>query len=266
MRGTGGPRSAPDPWAAPPGPVPGARDTSGVQVRIGSRSDRHRVRKQEQGGRRTGLIAAAATAVVVAAGAVGGLLFLPGSGEGGDAAVQPARTAAEAEGPEPRTGKPVEVGTADGSRYRIAAVGGGTDDGVSPQQAAPSPGMKLAYVEYVLGNPTRQKVLLDYPGDVFVKRALIPANARGRCMWQTGVPEDMCTPPTKSEVVRRLTGGALQDGDGGDKYLPPKSSFLVRATVEVPVDKRLKRGDLRLYIWKKLYVEDQYAREASFPR
>jgi len=35
--------------------------------------------------------------------------------------------------------------------------------------------------------------------------------------------------------------------------------------VQVPVDKRLKLGDLRLYIWKQLYMDDQTAKLAPFP-
>jgi len=77
----------------------------------------------------------------------------------------------------------------------------------------------------------------------------------------------MCTPPTRSEVVRRLKGGPLIDGEGGDRYLPPGSAYLVRATVEVPLDRPAQgRGDLRLFIWKQLYMADQPAREVPFPR
>jgi hypothetical protein len=183
-----------------------------------------------------------------------------------DVEPQSAGSSGRVNAPLPRRGKPVDVGTADGSRYRIAAVNGGIEEGgATPQQSSPPPGTKFAYIEYVLTNPSKERVLLDFPGDVFLERDLVAEQARGRCMWQAGVPEDMCTPPTRSEVVRRLAGGALASGDGGDKYLPPGSSHLVRATVEVPVSERLKRADLRLYIWKQLYMADRLAKQAPFP-
>jgi hypothetical protein len=33
----------------------------------------------------------------------------------------------------------------------------------------------------------------------------------------------------------------------------------------VPVSERTKRTDLRLYVWKQLYMADQLAKEAPFP-
>ena len=177
-------------------------------------------------------------------------------------------SAAGAKGGMPRTGAPVEVSTADGSRYRIAAVTAGIDAaGTAPQgaaaQAARTP---TAYIDYVLSNPSKRRVLLDYPGDVFLRRDAVAPEARGRCMWQAGVPETMCTPPTRSRVVRTLAGGRLQPGDGGDRYMPPRSSYLVRVTVDVPVTSGIKRSDLRLYIWKQLYMADRLAQEAPMPR
>jgi hypothetical protein len=168
----------------------------------------------------------------------------------------------------PRTGAPVEVGTADGSRYRIAAVTAGADagGGVTPQQSSPSARTSSPYIDYVLSNPSRQRVLLDFPGDVFLRRDLVAPQARGRCMWQAGVPETMCTPPIRSEVVRTISGGRLEPGDGGDRYMPPGASYLVRATVDVPVTAGIRRSDLRLYIWKQLYMADRLAKEAPFPR
>ncbi|MFC9973461.1 hypothetical protein ACFVH6_21465 [Spirillospora sp. NPDC127200] len=249
----------------------GRRDTSGVQVRLGSRSARNRERRQARSGRRLGIIAGSfvgGLAVVSAA----ALLLMPGS-EGGETTVSPEPQTAQGTAPTtaakarlPRGGPPVDISTADGSRYRVQAVTGGTVNGVTTLQSSPPSGTAFPYVEYILTNPSKEKVLLDFPGDVFVRRDQVAAKARGRCMYQAGAPETMCTPPATSTVVRRLAGGALTAGDGGDKYLAPGGSYLVRATVEVPVDKRIRRGDLRLYIWKKLYVADQYAREAQFPR
>ncbi|SNT61668.1 hypothetical protein SAMN05443665_106517 [Actinomadura meyerae] len=253
------------------GPM-GVRETSGVQVRLGPRErarERARERRANGGaGRRSGLVAAGV--LVLAALVTAGLVLTPGSGDDGGTGTGTAPSGGEqppaGTGELPTAGKPITVGTADGSQYKIAAVSDGVSGGLETASQSPPSGTSFAYIEYILSNPTQKQVLLDFPGDVFVKRNLIAANARGRCMPQAGVPEDMCTPPTKSQVVRHLSGGALVAGDGGDKYMPPGSAFLVRATVDVPVDRGIKRSDMGLYVWKQLYMADQLAKQAPFPR
>ncbi|MFC4056593.1 hypothetical protein ACFOY4_43490 [Actinomadura syzygii] len=246
------------------------RATSGVQVRLGERGrEGGRRRRQERApaSRRGGLVAAG---VLVLAGLVTiGIVLTRGGGDGGTGAepsaagTRPGGTGA----PLPRAGTPIEVGTADGSKYKLAAVTGGVSDGVvSTFQSSPPSGTAFAYIEYLLTNPTRQKVLLDYPGDVFVRRDLVTPDARGRCMPQAGVPAEMCTPPTHSQVVRRVRGGALIPGDGGDKFMPPGGTYLVRATVDVPVQRSTTRKDMGLYVWKQLYMADRLAEPAPFPR
>ncbi|MFI0454024.1 hypothetical protein [Actinomadura sp. 6N118] len=249
------------------GPI-GVRETSGVEVRLGSQSGRSRAlaERRKRAGRRRGLILIAVVAGVVTV-IAGGALIALGFGEksgGGDD--PPADSRLQSQGVVPKSGTPVVVTTAEGAQYRIAAVNGGVSaDGEPTVQSSPLPaGSAVAYIDYVLSNPTDQKVLLDPPGDVFVKRSLVARQARGRCMWQAGVPETMCTPPTQSEVMRRISGGQLEAGDGGDKYMPPRSSYLIRAMVEVPVDRRLTRNDLRLYIWQKRFVTGE-AQPALFP-
>ncbi|QKW33753.1 hypothetical protein HUT06_06665 [Actinomadura sp. NAK00032] len=248
------------------GPM-GVRETSGVQVRLGSRERERARRARRRAGRRSGLVAAG---VLVLAGLVtAGLVLTPGSGDDGGTGTAPAggeqRPAGTGELPD--AGKAITVGTADGSQYKIAAVTDGVSGGVeTASQSSPPSGTSFAYIEYILSNPTQKRILLDFPGDVFVRRNLVTADARGRCMPQAGVPEDMCTPPTKSQVVRHLAGAALVSGDGGDKYMPPGSAFLVRATVDVPVDRGIKRSDMGLYVWKQLYMADQLAKQAPFPR
>ncbi|WP_184880767.1 hypothetical protein [Actinomadura livida] len=245
-----------------PGPM-GVRETSGVQVRLGPRErELERRARQRAAGRRSGLVAAG---VLVLAGLVtAGVVLTGGSGEGDTSTV--ASDAGPAGADLPPAGKPIEVGTADGAKYRLATVDSGVNEGaVTTFHSTPPSGTSFPYIEYLLTNPTKDNVLLDFPGDVFVKRALVTPEARGRCMPQAGVPEDMCTPPTKSEVVRRLAGGGLVSGDGGDKYMPPGSTYLVRATVDVPVESGIGRADMGLYVWKQLYLADQLAKPAPFP-
>ncbi|MBE1533510.1 hypothetical protein [Actinomadura algeriensis] len=272
-RAGGAPRE-PDAPVSTTGPM-GTRETSGVQVRLGTqdgrarreraRAERARAERPRSGkGRRAGFVAAG---VVALAGLVMGGVVLSSStreGDAGSAALGGAeRPNGSASAALPLAGTPVEVGTADGSRYRIAAVTAGVHD--EAMSSAPS-GRSYPYIEYILTNPKDEKVLLDFPGDVFVTARLVAADARGRCMPQAGVPEDMCTPPTKSRVVKSLAGGDLLPGAGGDKWMPPGSSYMVRATVSVPVDRRIGRTDMGLYIWKQLYVSDQLAKPAPFPR
>ncbi|NDU76848.1 hypothetical protein GWI34_30115 [Actinomadura sp. DSM 109109] len=241
-----------------------ARETSGVQVRLGSR-ERERESRERRRGRRSGLVAAG---VLVLAGLVTiGLVLTPGSDDEAGTAAPAAGERAPGAAKLPPAGAPITVGTADGSRYRIATVTSGISDGVvTTFQSTPPSGTAFPYIEYILSNPGSGKALLDFPGDVFVRRDLVTPTARGRCMPQAGVPETMCTPPTDSQVVRRLAGGALVAGAGGDKYLPPGAAYLVRATVDVPVDRRVKRSDMGLYVWKQLYMADRLARQAPFPK
>ncbi|TDD29749.1 hypothetical protein E1287_30355 [Actinomadura sp. KC06] len=255
----------PDEPLSTTGPM-GVRETSGVQVRLGSRRRARQGKTRRTGGRRGGRGGLVAAGVLVLAGLITvGLVLTRGSGDG-DTANRPAAGAPGPDVPLPRAGKAIEVGTADGAKYRIAAVSSGVADGVVTTFQSPPSGTSFAYVEYLLTNPTNQKVLLDFPGDVFVKRALVAPDAQGRCMPQAGVPEDMCTPPTKSRVVRRLTGGEPIPGEGGDTYMPPGATYMVRATVDVPVQREISRKDMGLYVWKQLYMADQLAKQAPFPR
>ncbi|MGI5204470.1 hypothetical protein ACQEU6_23175 [Spirillospora sp. CA-108201] len=257
--------SEPEEWSSGTGPM-GVRETSGVQVRLGSRERERERRERRRKGRRSGLVAAG---VLVLAGLVtAGLVLTPGSGDEGATEAAPAAGERAPGGAKPPpAGSPITVGTADGSRYRIAAVTSGISDGVvTASRSTPPSGTAFPYIEYILANPGGGKVLLDFPGDVFVRRDLVTPAARGRCMPQAGVPEALCTPPTDSQVVRRLAGGALVAGEGGDKYLPPGSSYLVRATVDVPVARGVRRSDMALYVWKQLYMADRLARRAPFPK
>lgn len=258
--------SAPEERSSATGPM-GVRETSGVQVRLGPRERERERRERRRKGRRSGLVAAG---VLALAGLVtAGVVLTPGSGDEGATEAAPAAGERAPGGAAklPPAGAPLTIGTADGSRYRIAAVTSGISDGVgTASRSTPPSGTAFPYVEYILANPSGEKVLLDFPGDVFVRRDLVAPAARGRCMPQAGVPEGLCTPPTDSQVVRRLAGGALVAGEGGDKYLPPGSAYLVRATVGVPVDRRVRRSDMALYVWKQLYMADRLARRAPFPK
>ncbi|MFG2091760.1 MULTISPECIES: hypothetical protein [unclassified Spirillospora] len=248
----------------------GSWETGGVEVRLGSRTrERERQRRERQGrerrerrpaGRR-GMMAGAGV-LVVAGLVVIGLVLTPGSGDEGEA--DAGKAGQSVENVElPPAGAPVEIGTADGFRYRIAAVTSGLNE---KTKSAPPAGTSFPYIDYLLTNPTQQEVLLNFPGDVFLKREFVTSAAQGRCEPQTGVPDDMCTPPTTSEVVRRLAGGELVPAAGGDKYMPPGSTYLVRITVQAPIKRGLTRADMSLYVWRQLYMADKPAKQVPFPK
>ncbi|TDC46844.1 hypothetical protein E1281_27190 [Actinomadura sp. KC345] len=241
------------------------RETGGVQVRLGPRAqarERERRRKASRRTGRNGILAVAGVLVVAGLVAIG-LVLTPGSEDGG-------AEADEAAGPNaenvelPEAGTPVEVGTTDGFRYKLAAVSSGLDEEAATQSAPPS-GTSYPYIDYLLSNPTNNEVLLEYPGDVFVKRNLVAPSGRSRCEPQTGVPESWCTPATGSKVVQRLAGGELVKGDGGDQYMPPGSTYMVRITVQVPVQRDVGPTDMSLYVWRQLYMADKPAKHVPFP-
>ncbi|SEG85473.1 Serine/threonine protein kinase [Thermomonospora echinospora] len=248
-----------------------AHDTSGIEVRIRGRA----VGRRRAGGGAARRRAARSNSLIagIAAGsaAVGLAIFVWTSGIAdfalGRSSVQPVGDPV-GRVQVPRTGPAVEVATAGGYRYRLAAVGRGVDQATAPAtQSSTSPGTLYVHADYVLRNPLDRPVLLDlYTVDLFVKRDLLPERSRGLCMWHNGVPEDMCTPPAKPQVMSRLSGDPPTGGTGGDRYMAPGASYVVRVTVDVPLADDPGPGDLRLYVWKQTYMTDTLVKEVPFPR
>jgi hypothetical protein len=166
----------------------------------------------------------------------------------------------------PRTGPSLHLTTPDGFAYDVAAARGGTSDRPLGKNTTPPPaGRTYAYIEYVLTNTQSQDGLLDFPADLFVRRSLVPANVRDRCMPQPGVPGDMCTLPNHSAVVGYLGGSKAPIEENGDTYMPPGASYLVRVTTTQSVDKGVEQRDVRLYVWDARYISDRRAVEVAFP-
>jgi hypothetical protein len=167
----------------------------------------------------------------------------------------------------PETGSTLSLRTPDGFGYSVGAARGGTDNQPLAGTSTPPPsGTTYAYIDYVLTNTQSRKALLDFPGDLFVKRDLVPADVRGRCMPQAGTPEDMCTLPNHSTVIGYLGDARAPIEDSDDQYLPSRASYLVRVATDLPVDKALTQDDLGLYVWDARYTGDRRAIKASFPR
>ena len=263
-----------------PAGQPGPRETGGVEVRLRPRAnerkrarerERERERERRRGRRarrrtgRRGPLAVAGVLVLVGLVTIG--LVLTQGAEGADG-TQAGEAGSSLENVElPPAGTPVEVGTADGFRDRLAAVSSGlNEEAVTASQATLPSGTSFPYIDYLLTNPTNKKVLLEYPGDIFVRRDHVAPSGRARCEPQAGVPDSMCTPPTWSKVVRRLRGGELISGEGGDKYMAPGATYLVRVTVEVPVKRNAGLADIRLYVWRQLYMADKPAKPVPFPK
>ncbi len=166
----------------------------------------------------------------------------------------------------PRTGPRLHLTTPDGFAYDVSAARGGTSDRPLRAETTPPPaGKTYAYIDYVLTNTQSQEGLLDFPGDLFVQRTLVPANVRGRCMPQTGAAGDMCTLPNHSAVIGYLDGSKEPIEENGDQYMPPGASYLVRVATTQPVDQVTGARDLRMYVWDARYVSDRRAVEVAFP-
>jgi hypothetical protein len=168
----------------------------------------------------------------------------------------------------PPTGPQLHLTTPDGFAYDVGAARGGTSDRPLRTDTTPPPaGKTFAYIDYVLTNTQNQEALLDFPGDVFVRRKLVPANVRGRCMPQPGVPVDMCTLPNHSAVIGYLNGSRPPIEESGDQYMPPRASYLVRVGTTQPVERGIATGprDVRMYVWDARYIRDRRAVEVAYP-
>jgi hypothetical protein len=166
----------------------------------------------------------------------------------------------------PRTGPGLHLRSPDGFAYDVAAVRGGTSDRpLRANTTPPPPGRTYAYIDYVLTNTQDQEGLLDFPGDLFVRRTFVPANSRRRCMPQPGVPGDMCTLPNHSAVIGYLNGSKPPIEETGDQYMPPGASYLIRVATTQPVERGAEQRDLQMYVWDARYISDRRAVEAAFP-
>ncbi|TDB90385.1 hypothetical protein E1264_05155 [Actinomadura sp. KC216] len=230
----------------------------------------HRRRKKGKAGR-LGLAGALAGAVGIAAVAAGIVVLRPDGDSGGD----PARPASAGQGgdagaqgpsvPAPRAGPPIGFMTPEGYGYSLAAVRAGTDRRPLGGTGAPPSGTTYAYADYVLTNSQRRPVLLDYPADLFLPEAQVPASTRERCMPQPGIPDDMCTLPNKSMITARVGGAKAPVDENGSLMIPAGASYVVRIATELPVDADISTGDLRLYVWNARFTNDRKGVQLAFP-
>jgi hypothetical protein len=240
----------------------------------------HQRRARKSGAAKIGLALALVGVLVVGAVVAGVIVFRPelvgrarpaidASGTGGaDAAEATAPGDVPADipaGSPPQAGWPLEVTTPDGYRYSMAAVTAGTRDRPSAG-GTPSPsGAVYAYADYVLSNTQNRPVLLDFPIDLFIDRAIVPESERSRCMPQPGVPGDMCTLPNQSQIALRLRNSEAPIVRGADTFIPPGASYLVRVVTDLPVKKAAGQADMRLYVWNVRFTTDRKAIEVAFP-
>jgi hypothetical protein len=247
---------------------PGALLT-GKAMEPSHRSHRHRKKKSAGklglAGAATGVfgVMLVAVAIVLLRSADSGGAGTKAPGEDGAPSVHgglagPVRT--------PPTGPPLRLRTPEGFGYSVAAVHGATNDQPFPTGHSPLPaGSTYAYVDYVLTNTGNQQVLLDFPGDMFVRRDQVPAAARARCMPQPGVPGSMCTLPNHSAVIGYVNGSKPPIVDSGDQYMPPGAAYLVRVATTMPVVKGLQQSGMNLFVWDARYISDRRAVEVPFP-
>ncbi|WP_051713211.1 hypothetical protein [Spirillospora albida] len=230
-------------------------------------------RRRKTGAGRVGLAGALTGAVGIAAVAVGIVVLRPGADDDPQSALAgqgatDGRGAAGEQGataPMPETGPPLNFTTPEGYGYRIAAVRTGTDASPLGATQPPPNGMTYAYADYVITNTQRRPVLLDYPADLFMPRAQVPANALERCMPQPGIPSSLCTLPNHARVTARLDGSKPPIRDGAETTMPAGASYLVRVASDLPLKDGVSPDDLKLYVWNARYTSDLKGIELAVP-
>jgi hypothetical protein len=153
-----------------------------------------------------------------------------------------------------KTGTTLDLSTPDGYTYRMGAVDGGSNGRSSAGSAA--------YIDYVLTNTQSTPALLDFPGDLFVKRSLVAAGTP--CMPQTGAPADTCTVQNHSQIISNM-GSTAPTSKDGDQYLAGNSSYLVRITTQPVLTIVATQADLALYVWNQRFIPSGQATLVPFP-
>ncbi|WP_018655077.1 hypothetical protein [Actinomadura flavalba] len=228
----------------------------------------HRRRKKSNAGR-LGL-AGALTGAVGIAGVAAGIVMLRA---GDDTGPSTAPTLSGGQGgrasdgtpatPRPDAGAPLTLNTPEGYGYELSAVDAGTD--ARPLRTTKtSDGAVFAYADYTITNTQRRPVPLDYPADLFLPRAQVPASAQERCMPQPGIPDSMCTLPGRTEITARVDDSRPPFTEDGDTLIPAGASYLVRVATDLPVKDSLKAADLRLFVYNPRFVSDRKGVEVTF--
>ncbi len=241
------------PRPMPPRPSPGAR-------RPPPRNQRRRKRKAA----RLGLAGALTGVLGIALIAAAIVVLRPGS-LGGNAGTGRSNPNGPGSIPSPKAGPVLSVTTPEGYGYGLAAVKAGTSLAPLGESKNPGQGLTYAYADYIITNTQRRPALLDYPADLFMPRAQVPASARSRCMPQPGVPEDMCTLPNRSQITARIGDSEPPVIEGADKMIPPGASYLVRVASDLPVTEGVQDEDLKLYVWDARFTSDRKGIEVAFP-
>ncbi|MQY02767.1 hypothetical protein [Actinomadura macrotermitis] len=239
-------------------------------------SNRHRSsgsrRRRKQGNAgRLGLVGALTGAVGIAAVAGAIVVMRPdGKEDKGSPVLAGQDGASVAPGapgttPSPRSGPVLSFNTPEGYGYGLAAVKAGVDAHPLKTSKATTAGATFAYADYVLTNNQKRPVLLDYPADLFVPAAQVPAAARDRCMPQPGIPGSMCTLPNHSQILARLGGSKPPVRQDADTMIPAGASYLVRIATDLPVQSGLDAGDIKLYVWNVRFTSDRKGVGLDFP-
>ena len=164
-----------------------------------------------------------------------------------------------------KTGSKLDVSTPEGFSYSLAAVKAGTSERpLASTRTTPPDGSTLGYIDYVITNTGTEPALLDFPADLFVRRALVPASVRDRCISQAGAPADMCVLPGHTDVVNTL-GFAPPRSEDEDLYIPAGADYLVRVATDLPVRTAVTRHDLGLYVWNPRFTGNRRTVEVPLP-
>ncbi|WP_460366529.1 serine/threonine protein kinase [Actinocorallia lasiicapitis] len=122
--------------------------------------------------------------------------------------------------------------------YRIRALRGGMDGG-------------RAFADYELDNLSRKTVTLEMPGELLLRRGLLPAPVAAKCADATAT---MCSLPTVTVVAERLAGSAAPELRDGTLKMPPRASYVLRIATVDPVQAELGQGDLGVFVSQPRFV------------
>lgn len=157
-----------------------------------------------------------------------------------------------------KTGQTLDMSTPDGYAYRMGAVDGGSSGRTKTGKSSGG----AAYIDYVLTNMLSTPALLDFPGDLFVKRSLVAPGVP--CQPETGAPADTCSVRNHSQIIDNL-GSPAPVSRNGDQYLAGNSSYLVRITTDPVLTLVPAQSDLALYVWNERFVPTGQATLVPFP-
>lgn len=166
----------------------------------------------------------------------------------------------------PAAGRPLTVTTPEGYSYTLEGVRIAPKGDAAASGGTASPGASHAYVEYILTNSGRDRALLDFPADLFMRDSAVPASVRDRCGHRAGARHEMCEVPNRHQIMGGFGDSKAPEKDElGATYIPAGSSYLVRSVTEFPMTGKADEKDFGLYVLNVRFTGDRIPRQVPFP-